>query len=185
MVAPLSEVVNDEVPPTDSAVALDCVKLPSVLTVRLPPTFDAPKTRPPARSLVKLASLPVPLVVSDTAPLSRLALLSVIVAPLAEVVNDEVPPTVRAVAPDCVKLPSVLTVRLPPTFDAPKTRPPARSLVKLASLPVPLVVSDTAPLSRLALLSVIVAPLAEVVNDEVPPTVKRRSATGCRHHRSP
>src|SRR5215510_7056850 len=169
MVASVAEVVNDEVPVTVSTPV--CVRLPSVLTtVRLPPTLDVPRTRPPARSLVRLALPLAPLVVSDTAPVSRLALVSVIVAFEAEVVNDEVPPTVST--PFCVRLPSVLTtVRLPPTLDVPRTRPPVRLLVRLALPLAPLVVSDTAPVSRLALVSVIVAFEAEVVNADVPPTV--------------
>src|SRR5262249_27065922 len=111
-----------------------------------------------------------PLVLSDAAPVSRLALVSAMVASVAEVVNEDVPVTVST--PLCVRLPSVLTtVRLPPTLDVPKTRPPARWLVSCALPLAPLVVSDTAPVSRLALLSVMVAFEAEVVNDEVPPTV--------------
>src|SRR5260370_32122206 len=56
-----------------------------------------------------------PLVLSDTAPVSRLALARLIVALAAEAVNDEVPPTLST--PDCVRLPSVLTtLRLPPAF---------------------------------------------------------------------
>src|SRR5262249_20018529 len=119
MVASDAEVVNDEVPVTVSTPV--CVRLPSVLTtVRLPPTLDVPRTRPPARSLVSCALPLAPLVVSDTAPLSRLALLSAIVALAVEVVNDEVPPTVST--PLCVRLPTrSVTSKLPPTFEAPST----------------------------------------------------------------
>src|SRR6516225_8158666 len=167
MVALFAEVVNDEVPATAKAPV--CVRLPTVsVTVRLPPTFDAPNTV--ALALVSCALPFAPLVLSDAAPVSRLALVSVMVASVAEVVNEDVPVTVKA--PACVRLPSVLTtVRLPPTLDVPRTRPPARSLVSCALPLAPLVVSDTAPVSRLALLSVMVAFEAEVVNDEVPPTV--------------
>ena len=90
----------------------------------------------------------MPLVLSETAPLSRLALVSVIVALLPEVVNDEVPLTINA--PVCV-IPNVsrpVTLRLPPTVDAASTVPvPLTLFVRLASLPEPLVLSATAPLS--------------------------------------
>jgi hypothetical protein len=169
MVAFAADVMNDEVPATVSAPVW--VRLPTVLvTVRLPPTLEAPSTRPPARLLVRLALPPPPLVVSDTAPVNRLALLSAIVAFEAEVVNDDVPPTVST--PACVRLPSVaVTVRLPPTLDVSRTRPPARLLVRLALPVVPLVLSDTAPVSRLALVSVMSALATVVVNVDVPATV--------------
>ena len=163
-----TEVVNDDAPATVSTPV--CVRLApaEAVTVRLPPTFEAASTV--ARLLVRLASPVVPLVFSDTAPVSRLALVSVIVAFAAEVVNDDVPVTVST--PVCVRLPSVLTaVRPPPTLDVPRTKPPARLLVRLALPLAPLAVSDTAPVSRLASFSVIVAFAAEVVNDDVPPTV--------------
>src|SRR5262249_35580663 len=146
-----------------------CVRLPTVsVIVRLPPTFDAPSTV--ALALVRLALPLAPLVLSDAAPVSRLALLSVMVAFEAEVVDDDVPGTVST--PLCVRVRSVLaSVRLPPTLDVPRTKPPAKALVRLALPLAPLVVSDTAPVSRLALLSVMVAFVPEVVNDEVPPTV--------------
>src|SRR5215469_18911569 len=90
------------------------------------------------------------------------------VAFVAEVVNDDVPATVKA--PVCVRLPSVsVTVRLPPTFEAPSTV--VLALVNCALPFAPLVLSDAAPVSRLALVSVMVASVAEVVNDDVPPTV--------------
>src|SRR6516225_8127466 len=167
MVALAAEVVNEEVPATVKAPV--CVRLPTVsVTVRLPPTFEAPNTV--ALALVRLALPFAPLVLSDAAPVSRLALVSVIVVSVAAVVNEEVPVTVSA--PLWVRLPSVLTtVRLPPTLDVPKTTPLARSLVRLALPLAPLVVSDAAPVSRLALVNVMVALFAEVVNDEVPPTV--------------
>src|SRR6516225_4951930 len=167
IVALAAEVVNDDVPATVKAPV--CVKLPTVsVTVRLPPTVEAPSTV--ALALVRLALPFAPLVLSDAAPVSRLALVSMMVASVAEVVNEDVPVTVST--PVCVRLPSVLTtVRLPPTLDVPKARPPARSLVRLALPLAPLVVSDTAPVSRLALLSAIVALAVEVVNDDVPPTV--------------
>src|SRR5262245_16395880 len=167
IVAFVAEVVNDEVPPTVRAPV--CVRLPTVsVTVRLPPTFEAPSTV--ALALVSFALPLAPLVLSDAAPVNRLALVSVTVASAAEVVNDEVPATVST--PLCVRLTTVsVTVRLPPTLDVPRTRPPARSLVRLALPLAPLVVSDTAPVSRLALVSVIVAFEAEVVNADVPPTV--------------
>src|SRR5262249_36923958 len=146
-----------------------CVRLPTVsVTVRLPPTSEAPSTV--ALALVRLASPLAPLVLSDAAPVSSLALLSVMVAFEAEVVNEDVPVTVKA--PACVRLPRVpASVRLPSTPAAPRTSPPARSLVSFALPLAPLVVSDTAPLSRLRLLSAIVALAVEVVNDDVPPTV--------------
>src|SRR5215510_12919293 len=167
MVAFVAEVVNEDVPATVKAPV--CVRLPTVsVIVRLPPTFEAPSTV--ALALVRLALPFAPLVLSDAAPVSRLALVSAMVASVAEVVNEDVPVTVST--PLCVRLPSVLTtVRLPPTLDVPRTRPPARSLVRLALPLAPLVVSDTAPVSRLALVSVIVAFEAEVVNADVPPTV--------------
>jgi hypothetical protein len=95
----------------------------------LPPMSEVPSTSPPATLLVRLASPFAPRVFSDTAPLSTLALLSVILAFTAEVVNDEVPPTVSA--PLCVRLPTrSMTARLPPTLDAPSTV--ALSLVRSA-----------------------------------------------------
>src|SRR5262249_56929884 len=108
----------------------------------------------------------------DGAGVRRLALVRVMVASVAEVVNEDVPPTVST--PLCVRLPSVLTtVRLPPTLDVSRTRPLARLLVKLALPVAPVVLSDAAPLSALpALVSVMSAFEAEVVNDDVPPTVR-------------
>src|SRR6516165_4355761 len=140
----------------------------SVCTVRLPPRVEAPSTV--AEALVSCALPLVPLVLSDTAPVSRLALLSVMVAFEAEVVNDEVPPTVST--PVCVRLPTEsVTVRLPPTLTSPSTV--ALALVRLALPLAPLVLSNAAPVSRLpALVSVIVALAAEVVNEEVPATVR-------------
>src|SRR5262249_38299649 len=138
MVAFEAEVVNEDVPATVKAPV--CVRLPTVsVTVRLPPTFEDPNTV--ALALVNCALPFAPLVLSDAAPVSRLALVSAMVASVAEVVNDDVPVTVRT--PVCVRLPSALTtVRLPPTLDVPKTRPPARSLVSCALPLAPLVVSD-------------------------------------------
>src|SRR6516165_5167225 len=165
IVALAAEVVNDEVPATVRAPVW--VRLPTVsVTVRLPPTVEAPSTV--VLALVNCALPFAPLVLSDAAPVSRLALVSVIVASVAEVVNDDVPATVRT--PVCVKLPTEsVTVRLPPTFEAPSTV--ALALVRLALPFAPLVLSDAAPVSRLALVSVMVASVAEVVNEEVPPTV--------------
>jgi hypothetical protein len=56
--------------------------------------FEAPSTV--ALALVRLALPFAPLVLSDAAPVSRLALVSVMVASLAEVVNEDVPVTVKA-----------------------------------------------------------------------------------------
>ena len=169
MVALDAEVVNDEVPPTVSAPV--CVRLPTTsVTVRLPPTLEAPSTV--ARLLVRLALPFAPLVLSDAAPVSRLpALVSVMVAFDAEVVNEDVPPTVSV--PLCVRSPSELTtVSVPPMLDVPSTSPPARLLVRLALPVVPVVLNDTAPVSRLpALVSVISAFEVKVVNEDVPPTV--------------
>ena len=169
MVAFAAEVVNDDVVPTVSTPV--CVRLPSELTtVRLPPTFEAPSTRPPATLLVR-AALPVaPVVFSVTTPFSWLpAFVRVMVAFAAEVVNDEVPVTVSA--PVCVRLvpAEAVTARLPPTLDAPSTV--ALALVRLTLAFAPLVFSDAAPVNRLALLSAIVALAAEVVNDDAPVTV--------------
>src|SRR5215510_13320497 len=163
----VAEVVNDDVPPTVSAPL--CVRLPtrSVIT-RFRPMLDAASVV--ATLFVRLASpLVPPVVLSAIAPVSALpALVSVIVALFAEVVNEDVPATVRA--PVCVRLPTVsVTVRLPPTFEAPSTV--ALALVRLALPVAPLVLSDAAPVNRLALVSVMVASAAEVVNDEVPATV--------------
>src|SRR5262249_45072952 len=148
IVALFPEVVNDDVPPTVSTPV--CVRLPTVsVTVRLPPTFEAPSTVALALAWLALPLAPPPL--SGSAPVRRLALVSVMVASVAEVVNEDVPVTVST--PLWVRLPSVLTtVRLPPTLDVPRTRPPAKALVRLALPLAPLVVSDTAPVSRLALL---------------------------------
>ncbi len=118
-----------------------------------------------ARSLVRLALPLAPVVASDTAPVSRLAEPSVMVAFEAEVVKLDVPPTVRT--PLCVRLPvSSVTVRLPPTFDA--ARVVALLLVRLALPLDPDVASDTAPVSELAEPSVMVAFDAEVVKLDVP-----------------
>src|SRR5262249_55236590 len=165
----LGEVVNEEVPATVKGPVW--VRLLTVsVTVRLPATLEVPSTV--ALALVRLALPPVPLVLSEAAPVSWLAPVNAMVASVAEVVNEEAPVTVSTVELDCVRLPSVLTtVTAPPTLAVPSTRPPAKALVSCALPLAPLVVSDTAPLSRLALLSVIVALLAEVVNEEVPATV--------------
>src|SRR5260370_42435650 len=101
-------------------------------TVRLPPTFEAPSTV--ALALVRLALPFAPLVVSDAAPLSRLALVSVMVASVAEVVNDDVPPTVST--PLWVRLPGELaTGRMPPTIDAPSPGAPALAMLASAVPP--------------------------------------------------
>src|SRR5262249_22747195 len=136
-------------------------------TVRLPPTLEAPSTV--ALALVRLALPLVPLVLSDAAPVNRLALVSAIVASVADVVNDDVPPTVST--PLCVKLPTAsVTVRLRPTLDAASVV--ATLFVRLASPPVaPVVLNAIAPLSALpVLVSVIVALVPDVVNEEVPAT---------------
>src|SRR5262249_34841946 len=94
---------------------------------------------------------------------------SVMVASVAEVVNDDVPATVRT--PLCVRLPSVpTTVRLPLTLDAPNTVPSAWFI---CTLPVAaLALSGATWVPGLAgVVSVMVASVAEVVNDDVPPTV--------------
>src|SRR5262249_46884270 len=146
MVAFEADVVNDDVRPTVNTPL--CVRLPSrSVTTKLPPTFQSPSTV--ALLLVRLTLPPVPLVLSDAAPVSRLpVLVSVIVASVAEVVNEEVPATVNAAV--WVRLPSVsVTVRLPPTLEAFSTV--ALALIRLALPPVPLVLSDAAPVSKLAL----------------------------------
>ena len=75
---------------------------------------------PPARSLVRLALPLAPVVFSVTAPVSRFACVSVIVAFEAEVVKEEVPPTVST--PVWVRLPvESVTARLPPTLEAART----------------------------------------------------------------
>src|SRR6516162_975415 len=166
MVASVAEVVNEEVPPTVSTPL--CVRLPTrSVTIRFRPMVEAASVV--ATLFVRLASAVPPVVLSPIAPLSALpVLVSVIVALFAEVVNDEVPATVKAAF--CVRLPTVsVTVRLPPTFEAPNTV--ALALVRLALPFAPLVLSDAAPVSRLALVSVIVASVAAVVNEEVPVTV--------------
>src|SRR5262249_7033954 len=172
-VAP-SVIAVDDVNGTNVTVWPDALTGPltlmlSVCTVRLPPRVEFPSTV--AKPLVSCALPAAPLVLSDTAPVSALLLLvSVMVASVAEVVNDDVPPTVST--PPCVRLPTrSVTTKLPPTFEAPSTV--ARLLVRLALPLAPLVLSDAAPVSRLpALVSVMVASVAEVVNDEVPATVK-------------
>src|SRR5262249_11811108 len=166
MVASVAEVVNDEAPRTVKAPV--CVRLPTrSVTTRFRPMLEAASAV--ATLFVRLASAVPPVVLSVIAPFSALPrLVRVMVALVAEVVNDDVPATVRA--PVCVRLPSVpVTVRLTPTFEAPSTV--ALALVRLALPFAPLVLSDAAPVSRLALVSVMVASVAEVVNDEVPPTV--------------
>src|SRR5262249_53345081 len=143
----LAEVVNDDVPATVKAPV--CVRLPTVrVTVRLPPTFEPPSTV--ALALLRLALPLAPLVLSETAPVSKLPVfVSVMVAFEAEVVNDEVPATVKA--PVCVRLPTVsVTVRLPPTSDAPSTVPLA--LARLASPLAPLPLGVAAPVPRWTVL---------------------------------
>src|SRR5262249_56367178 len=109
--------------------------------------------------------LVAPLVLSTVVQVSRLpALVSVMVAFDAEVVKEDVPATVNAAV--WVRLPTVsVTVRLPPTLEAPSTV--ALALIRLALPPVSLVLSDAAPVSKLALLGVMVALEAEVVDDDV------------------
>jgi hypothetical protein len=99
------------------------------------------------------------------------ALVSVMAAFDAEVVNEDAPVTVSA--PLCVRSPSELTtVSVPPMVEVPSTSPVATLLVRLALPLPPVVLSATAPLSWLpALVSVISAFVVEVVNDDVPPTV--------------
>ena len=113
---------------------------------------------------VRLAA-PVP-VFKDTAPVNAFACVSVR-APVPEVVNDEVPPTVKAPVWVIAVL-AVLstTVRLPPMLDAASDSAPA--FVRLALPLAPLVESVTAPVSTFAEVSVIVAFAADVVNDDVP-----------------
>src|SRR5215471_16384840 len=139
------------------------------MITRFRPMLDAASVV--ATLFVRLASpLVPPLVLRVTAPVSALlALVSVIVALAVEVVNDDVPPTVST--PVCVRLPTLsVTNKLPPTFESPSTV--ALLLVRLPLPLVPLVLSDAAPVSRLpVLVSVMVALLAEVVNEEVPATV--------------
>src|SRR5262249_57540923 len=119
MVALEAEVVREDVPATVTAPV--CVRLPTVsVTVRLPPTFEAPNTR--ALALVRLALPFAPLVLSDAAPVNRLALVSVMVASVAEVVNDDVPVTVST--PLCVRLPSEpTTVKMPTAPGGRRTGP--------------------------------------------------------------
>ena len=71
-----------------------------------------------------------------------------------------------------------VTARLPPTSEAPSTV--ALALVRPTLPFAPLVFSDAAPVSTLALLSVIVALFAEVVNDDAPVTVSTPVESGCR-----
>src|SRR5262249_20533448 len=175
IVALFPEVVNDDVPPTVSTPV--CVRLPTVsVIVRLPPTFEAPSTV--ALALVKLALPFAPLVVSDAAPVSRLALLSVMVAFEADVVNEDVPPTVST--PLCVRLPTEsVTVRFRPMLEAASVV--ATLFVRLASAVPALVLSAIAPFSALpVLVSVMVALLAEVVNDEVPATNGKSPGQPCK-----
>src|SRR5215831_1489720 len=159
------------------------------MITRLRPIVDAASAV--ATLFVRLASpLVAPVVLNAIAPLSALpVLVSVIVALFAAVVNEEVPPTVST--PLCIRLPTrSVTTTLPPTFQSPSTV--ALLLVRLALPPVPLVLSDAAPVSRLpVLVSVIVASVAEVVNEEVPATVNAAvwvrlrpypSPSGCRRH---
>src|SRR5262249_30948114 len=166
MVASVAEVVNDDVPPTVNAPL--CVRLPTrSVTTRFRPMLDAASVV--ATLFVSLASAVPPVVLSAIAPFSALpVLVSVMVAFEAEVVNEDVPATVKA--PVCVRLPTVsVTVRLPPTFEDPNTV--ALALVNCALPFAPLVLSDAAPVSRLALVSAMVASVAEVVHDDVPVTV--------------
>ena len=167
--------VKVDVPPTVSTVTPFCVMLPAVLSVtaRLPVTVEAPSKVACALTSVALPLEPV--VLSAIAPVVAVLLLVSVIVPLVTLsVNVDVPPTVRIVVPLCVMLPVVLSVtaRLPPTVEGAEQ---GRScvLVTLAlPTPVPVVFSAIAPVSRLFAPSVIVALVACVVNDAVPPTVR-------------
>src|SRR5262249_54442438 len=123
MVASAAEVVNGDDPPTVT-VPLP-LRLPIALTtVTVPLTLDVSRPSPLARLLVRLALPVAPVVLSDAAPLSALpALVSVMSAFEAEVVNEDVPPAVSA--PVCVTLPAVSgIISVPPPPGGPRTSPP-------------------------------------------------------------
>jgi hypothetical protein len=135
-------------------------------TVRLPPTLEAASDSTPA--FVRLALPLAPVVESVTAPVNAFAEVSVIVALLADVVNDDVPVTVKRAF--WVMFPPELTVSDPGSV--PPVRTVAMLFARLAELLAPLVTSVTAPVNAFAEVSVIVALLVDVVNDDVPVTVR-------------
>jgi len=168
IVAADTESVNDEVPPTVSApVWVMLPEVPSTIA-RLPPTDDVPNAS--ALPLVRLALPLAPVVLRETAPVKAFAaVVSVIVALLVDVVNDDVP--VMVCTPLCVRLPVLsITTRLPPTLEAANVV--ATLFVRLALPLAPVVESVTAPVRAFAEVSVIVAFDADVVNDDVPVTVR-------------
>jgi len=120
--------------------------------------------------LVRLALPLAPVVLRETAPVKAFAaVVSVIVALLVDVVNDDVP--VMVCTPLCVRLPVLsITTRLPPTLEAANVV--ATLFVRLALPLAPVVESVTAPVRAFAEVSVIVAFDADVVNDDVPVTVR-------------
>src|SRR5258706_9061816 len=153
-------VVNDEVPVTVRAPPL--VIAPTDEIVRFPvppePIDDAPRLV--AMLLVRLALL-LPVVVSDTAPVSALAPF-VNVMLFAPAPKLEVPATVSA--PVCVSAPCDVTVSAPVALAGPSTV--AMLFVRLTLAPV----RATAPVS--ALVAVVrVMLLAPALRLDVPATV--------------
>ena len=125
IVALFALVVKEEVPVIVSAPLSDIFPVAAV-AARLPPTVEAPRSKPDASTTVALPDDPV--VFNATAPVNALALFNVIVPLLALVVKEEVPAIVST--PESVMLPVVaVATKLPPTAEAPKFKPDASTTV--------------------------------------------------------
>src|SRR5439155_18224296 len=116
-----------------------------------PPSAEAPSCV--AALFVRLALPLAALLFNDTAAFGTFVYPSVIVPFAAEVVNDDVPPTVSA--PVCDRLPvESTTTRLPPIPEVASTE--IGSAVSREVPFAPLVFTDTAPARRSVRLSVVV-----------------------------
>jgi hypothetical protein len=147
-------VAKEELPATVSAPPRFVIA-PTDDTIRLPPTFDDPRSV--AVPLVRLASL-APVLASETLPVNRFPTLVSVIA-LAPALKLEAPPTVSV--PISLTAPEI-TARLPPTTEVPKAV--ATVLIRLTSF-APEFVTVTVPAKSLpALVKVIgLAPVLRVV----------------------
>jgi hypothetical protein len=108
----------------------------AAVPVSVPPTLDAPKFNAAA----SMAAVPVPVVLSETAPAKLLACVARLMLWFAVWVVKLPPPAVIAplsAIPPVVAVP----VSVPPTLDAPKFNAAA----SMVAVPVPVVLSETAP----------------------------------------
>src|SRR5262245_33360395 len=149
--------------------ALLCVTAPLALTVRLPPTVEAPSVSALASVI---ATLFAPLLLSDTAPRkSFVALVSVIAA--APALKLEAPvPVEMFVPPACVIAPVEFTVSVPVPAALMLTLPNWIALVSVtAMLLLPVLVSDTAPVKSLPALVSVIALVPALKLTAPPPAV--------------